>query len=452
MSFKIGKIRYKLNLYQIIALAFLGIILLGTLLLSLPFARCQGTSFSLKTSLFTATSAVCVTGLSTVDIWTTYSFFGQLVLLALMEVGGLGFMSIVSILIHLIKHSNGVDSLSLMAESLGNGNLLSDVTRIQKRVILGSVGFEMLGALVLTLKFSSLTSLPRAIWFGLFHSVSAFCNAGFDLMGYFSPGSSLTLVCNSKVVLITIALLITIGGIGFIVWDDLASSRHFRDWSIYTKIVLSATGLITLVGFALFLIFEFNNPNSLGPMSLSDKIVNALFQAVTPRTAGFASISQDALSDKSIALTSILMMIGGSTGSTAGGIKTVTFIIIVKTLLSNAIDKKSVNIFKRTISFDQITNAYTVAGSFILLSVLGSFIICLTSSVSFTHSLFESISALATVGLSLNTTASLSTPALLVLIVFMYIGRVGLLTLTMGFLRDTDNTSIKYPTVDLLIG
>lgn len=441
----------KINLNQIIALIFSLLILTGSLLLALPVSSRTGGSCGFLTALFTAVSSVCVTGLSLADIWTTFSFFGQLVILLLMEVGGLGFMSAVSVLFYIVNHNHNIHSLSLIAESLGSDGL-RDIIRIQKRLLIGSVLFELIGAIILFFSFLPYFDAKTAAWLGIFHSVSAFCNAGFDLMGIVSQGSSLEIFNNNPVVLITIACLIILGGLGFVVWDDIAASKHIRNWSVYTKLVLSVTAVLIVTGSVLFLLIEFNNPESIGAMTLPCKISNSFFQSVTARTAGFAAVSQNNLSDTSIALTVILMFIGGSSGSTAGGIKTVTFIVLLTVIISSMLGKKNYVIFGRTISKEQYAQAYGVAGSFILLSIIGAFVINISSDVSFAQSLFESVSALATVGLSLGITPSLSYMSKIVLILFMYIGRVGLLTLTIGFLKAKETAAIKYPLIKIIIG
>lgn len=356
MRLRIRKLKMDLNLNQIIAMTFLGIILLGAFALSLPIAVRPDASCDGLTALFTATSAVCVTGLSVVDVWSTFSGFGQFVILVLMETGGLGFMSVVSIIIYLTGRQGSIQSLSLMKESLG-ADTLRDIGRIQKRLLIGSAMFEMIGTLI----------------------------------------------------------------------------------------------LIT-AGTAAFMALEFNNDLTLGSMGLLDKLVNSLFQAVTPRTAGFASIDQASLSGGGTALTVILMMIGGSTGSTAGGIKTVTIAIIIHSAMATLLGKKNLTIFKRKVTEEQIISAYSTASSFVLLSAAGSFAIAAASKVTFLQSFFECVSALATVGLSLGVTASLSVVSKLVLISFMYIGRVGLLTLTLGFFKVKETAALKYPPVKLLIG
>ncbi|MCR5748541.1 MAG: potassium uptake protein, TrkH family, partial [Lachnospiraceae bacterium] len=310
-----------------IIITYVLIILIGAFLLSLPVSSTKGEWSRPLTALFTATSAVCVTGLSVVDIWSTFSSFGQFILLIMMETGGLGFMSVVTIIFHIVNHQEGIQALTLSAESLGVDNM-KNLYRIQRRVILGSISFEAIGAFILFLCFLPVMGVPKALWYGVFHAVSSFCNAGFDLMGCFSDGSLISFQ-NNPAVLITISLLIIIGGLGFIVWDDMAGAKSPNKWSVNTRIVLMVTAALILFGTVFFLFLEYSNPATIGDMTLGDKIVNAYFQSVTTRTAGFAAIGQGDMSDSSVALTTFLMMIGGSAGSTAGGIKTATFLIFI---------------------------------------------------------------------------------------------------------------------------
>jgi len=451
MCIKGKKAKINLNFGQVTALAFLSIIIWGTLLLALPFASASQRSNGLLTSLFTATSAVCVTGLSVVDVWTSYSFFGQLIILILMETGGLGFMSVVSLLFYITSRKNDVQSLSLMADSLGSDGL-KDIARIQKRLIIGSLFFELAGAIILFFQFLPQFGILKALWLGIFHSVSAFCNAGFDLMGINIPGSSLTSLQTNPVVLLTVAFLIIIGGIGFVAWDDISTAKHPRNWSVNTKLVLITSGALLLFGTIAFLAIEYNNPASIGTMSFGNKLANAFFQSASPRTGGFAAINVADLKESSIALTTLLMIIGGAAGSTAGGIKVVTFTVLIVSIYSNIIGKKHVTILHRTISPEQVTYAFTVIGSFIILSLLGGFFVNATSDISFVQAYFESVSALATVGLSFGVTSLLSIPSKLIIIIFMFIGRVGLLTLTLGFLKSKENIAMKYPSVKIMIG
>lgn len=451
MTLRIGSLRIRLNISQIIALTFLGIIILGTILLALPVSSSNGKSCGILTALFTATSSVCVTGLSVVDVWSSFSFFGQFVMLILIEAGGLGFMSIVSLLFFIVNRQSDIGSLSIIAGSLGTDGM-KNIARIQKRLISGSLIFEGIGALILFINFLPQCGFSTSLWLGIFHSVSSFCNAGFDLMGLSAPGASIMSLQFNPVALITLALLVVIGGIGFIAWDDIVSSRHPRNWTVNTKLVLTITGILLAAGTVLYMVLEYNNPNTLGGMSFFDKLVNSFFQSVTPRTAGFGVLDQTALTDSSNALTMLLMLIGGSAGSTAGGVKTVTFAIVIVTIISNASGRRAVVLRKRTISSEQVAHAFTVVGSYITLSILGGFVISITSNVGFSKALYESVSAIATVGLSLGLTPGLSVISKLLLIVFMYIGRVGLLTITLGFFKKREAPGIKYPSVNVMIG
>lgn len=443
--------RIHLNFSQIIALTFLGIILLGTLLLMLPVSGVDDQSCGLLTALFTATSSVCVTGLSLVDLYSTFSGFGQLVILLLIQVGGLGFMSVVALLFHAINHPSDLLSLLLMAESIGSDDL-HHIARVQKRLLIGSFLIEGIGALILFFSFIPTLGIPRALWYGIFHSISAFCNAGFDLMGVIKPGSSLTLLQTNPVVLITIALLIIIGGIGFIVWDDLAINRNIRRCSLNTRLVLIMTGGLLLFGTISFFFMEYHNPDTIGTMSFLDKIVNSFFQSATLRTGGFAAIDQSQFTGSSIALSMLFMAIGGCAGSTAGGIKTLTFLVLVLSILAGLVGKKQVVLFHRRISQEQISYATTVVCSFFFLTFIGGFLIELTSHIGFMAAFYESVSALATVGLSLGVTAIISLPAKLLLVLFMFFGRVGLLTITLGFFKIKEHPDIKYPTAKIMIG
>jgi len=443
--------KINLNTYQTIALSFILIILAGSILLSLPFASKSGTSCGYLTALFTATSSVCVTGLSVVDVWSTFSFFGQAVLIILVQVGGLGFMTIVTIIYHLAHHKENAQEVSLSADSLGLSNL-KDFRRIQKRLVIGSFIFECLGAIALFIFFLPSMGVLNALWFGIFHSVSSFCNAGFDLMGYFTPGIGFVAFNTNPGVLITLSVLIVVGGLGFIVWDDIAVSKSPRNWSVYTRMVLLMTSILLVFGTLFFLGAEYNNDVTIGNMNIGNKILNSLFQSVTTRTAGFASLDQGSMLHSSNALTCILMMIGGSAGSTAGGIKTVTFLILLKALFSNLQGKKNVVLFHRTITPAQILYAFTVTGGFVFISIFGGFFISFTSGISFIPAIFESVSALATVGLSLGITSSLSVASKLMVILLMFVGRVGLVTLTFGFFKAKENQAIKYPTTNIMIG
>lgn len=446
------KKRISLTSSQSIALVFAFVILLGTLLLCLPFASRSGESCGLRTALFTATSSTCVTGLVLADTWTQWSGFGQIVLLCLIEIGGLGFMTIASTLIFALKRKMNMEQRLLIAQSIGSDGM-GDADRIQKKILIGCLAVEGIGALILFLRFLPLYSPWIALKLSVFHAVSAFCNAGFDIFGFEAPGSSMMLYGTDAVVVLTLSALIIIGGIGFLVWDELVRIRRAKKWSVYTKLVLITTAALLIVGTLLFCLLEWNNPKTLGAMTVPQKLTAAFFQSVTTRTAGFAGIDQGALTDSSKAVTMLLMLIGGSSGSTAGGLKTVTFIVLMLFLWSRLTGKDSVNVFHRTIPGKQILNAVTLCGFMILLSFFGGAVICATSPASFSDGLYESISALATVGLSTGITPLLSVPAQFLIILYMYFGRVGILTLSLGFLQEkASQNKIKYAETNLLIG
>lgn len=437
---------------QIIPLVFASIILLGTALLALPIASRDGISCGVLPALFTATSATCVTGLTLFDTFTQWSGFGQTVLLLLIEVGGLGFMSVASLVIFILRKKVGLKQRMVMAQAMSL-NDMQDVVRLQKIVLLGSLGVQLVGALVLTLHFASLYDFRQSLIWGVFHSVSAFCNAGFDVFGRIAPGQSVITFNNDPVVLITLMLLITIGGLGFFVWEEIARVRTLKGFSVYSKLVLIATGAIILVGAALVLVQEWHNPNTLGPMPVWQKVLNSFFQAVSLRTAGFASLDQALLMDSTKGISLLIMLIGGSSGSTAGGIKTVTFVVLALFIWAKARGRSTVHVFRRTIPNEKAIDAMTIFFMVVGLAFAGGVFISATAQVSFVDALYESVSALATVGLTAGVTTTLGIPAQLMLILFMFFGRVGVLTISLGFLiGDKAEDRFRYADTNLLIG
>ena len=446
--------KLRLSTTQIIALTFAGIILLGTTLLSLPIASRNGESCGIFPALFTATSATCVTGLTLFDTWSQWSGFGQTVILLLIEVGGLGFMSAASLVIFLFRRKVGLKQRMVMAQAMSL-NDMHGVVQLQRIVIFGSLSIQLLGAVVLCLRFLPDYGFRQAAIWGVFHAVSAFCNAGFDIFGSVAPGQSLIPFNNDPVVLITLMVIITVGGLGFFVWEELARVRSFKKFSVYTKLVLIATIAIILIGTGLFLLLEWNNPDTLGGMPVGQKILNACFQTVTLRTAGFVSVDQGALSEGAKAVSMVIMLIGGSSGSTAGGLKTVTFVVLVLFIWAKARDKSSVHLFHRTIPTNKATDAMTIFFIMVALAFFGGCFITATApgNVSFTDGLFEAVSALATVGLTAGITPVLGMPAQILIIAFMYFGRVGVLTISLGFLMGNKaEDRFRYADTNLLIG
>ena len=441
-----------LSATKIIALSFAAIILLGTLLLMTPAASRNGVPCGFRPALFTATSATCVTGLVLYDTWTQWSGFGQVVILSLIQVGGLGFMSIATLFVFLLGRKIGLKQRLVMAQALSLSDM-EGVVRIQKMVLIGSLSLEAMGALVLTIHFWPDYGFPTALKWGVFHAISAFCNAGFDILGCMEPGVSLEAFNRDPVLLLTLGTLVTVGGLGFLVWEELATKRRWKQFGVYTKLVLLTTLALLLAGWAGICLLEWNNPGTLGPMSTGDKLVNGLFQSITLRTAGFAAIDQGKLTEAGKAISIVLMLIGGSSGSTAGGLKTVTFVVLVLFMAARARGRSSVCVFRRTIPEHQIQDAMTIALIMIGLSVFGGIFISASSPVGFADGLYEAVSALATVGVTAGTTGKLSVASQLLMILYMYFGRVGVLTISLGFLMgDTAQERFRYAQTNLLIG
>ena len=437
---------------QTIALVFLGIIIVGTILLSLPAASRDGKSCGLLGALFTATSATCVTGLVMFDTWSQFSGFGQGVILCLIEIGGLGFMSAASVVVFLFRRKVGLKQRMLMAQALSL-NEMEGVVRLQKYVVYGSLSIQLVGALVLFLRFLPAHGAATAAWWGVFHAISAFCNAGFDILGSIVPGASISVLNHDPVVCITLMALIVIGGLGFFVWEEVVRVHNWKKFSVYTKLVLTTSIALTIGGAVMFCLLEWNNPGTLGNMAPGQKVLNGFLQSVTVRTAGFAGIDQARLTDAAKGVSMLLMLIGGSSGSTAGGAKTVTLVVLLLFLLARARGRKTVSVFKNSIPTDKVLDAVTIVSILVALSVFGALFICATSPVGFTDSLYESVSALATVGLTAGATASLSIPAKLLIIVYMYFGRVGVLTISLGFLiGDKAEERFRYAYTNVLIG
>lgn len=437
---------------RVVAVAFALIILTGGLLLTLPAAAQDGQSHGFLTGLFTATSATCVTGLVLGDTWTLWSGFGQSVILCLIEIGGLGFMSVASTIIFLLRRKLGLRHRMVMAQSLSVSDMAS-VVRLQKWAILGSIAIQLTGALILTLRFWPDFGLEQAVIWGIFHAVSAFCNAGFDIFGKIAPNASLIIFNNDPVVCITIMALIVVGGLGFIVWEELVRVRNFRKFSVYTRMVLIGTVFLILSGAFFIGWMEWDNPATMGNMEPWQRVLNSFFQSVTARTAGFASVDQAALTDGAKATTAVLMFIGGASGSTAGGAKVVTVMVLFLFFYTKSRGRHTVCIFRRTIPDEKVIDALTITGLMLMMGVFGAIFISEACSVSFTDALFETVSALGTVGLTAGVTTKLTVLCQIMIIIFMYFGRVGILTISLGFLLSNNaEDRIQYAQTNLLIG
>ena len=444
--------RLKLSPTQIIALTFAAIIFVGALLLTLPISSRSGKTQGFLTALFTSTSATCVTGLVMGDTWSMWSGFGQVVIITLIEIGGLGFMSAASLFIFLLRKKIGLRQRMLIAQAL-SVNEMDGVVRLQKWVLLGSLVIQLSGAAILFCRFITEFSFGTALKWSLFHAVSAFCNAGFDIFGEIAPNGSIITFNNDPVICLTLMALVVIGCLGFFVWEDVATKRKFKKFSIYTKLVLLTTGGLLLLGTVLFAALEWNNPQTLGTMPAWQRLLNAGFQSVTVRTAGFAGVDQALLTDGSKAVSIFLMLIGGSSGSTAGGIKTITMLVLVLFMTSRARGKNRVHVFGRNVPQEKVMDAITIISLVVGLAFFGAVFISATNPVTFADAFFETASAIATVGLTAGLTPTLNVASKLLLIVFMYFGRVGVLTISLGFLMgDKADDRIRYADTNLLIG
>ncbi len=455
MLLKLRKFFYKfrhLSPMQIIALVFAAIILLGGLILTLPVSSRAGTSTPFLTGLFTATSCTCVTGLTLADTYTHWSDFGHVVMLLLIQIGGLGFMTIASLFFFVLNKRIGLKDRLVMAQSLGLDDL-SSIVQMVKKVLKRTFLIEGVGALILAVRFAFQMPVGKALWWGVFHSISMFCNAGFDIVGAVDAGGSLIPYVGDPVVSITIMALITLGGLGFFVWDDILVKKRFKKLSIYTKLVLILSAILTFGGAALFAVIEWNNPATLGSLTFGEKLLAAMFQSVTCRTAGAYTIPQMPLTDASKALTGALMLIGGSSGSTAGGVKTVTMGVLLLSVIAAARGRSRVTVFRRTISAQQITDAVAVVTLVFTLALSGAMYLSIANDLAFMDCIYETISAIATVGLSTGITGGLDVISKVILIVLMYFGRVGVMTLSLGFLLSNQaEERYRYADTKVLIG
>ena len=435
----------KLSSSQIILFGFAGVILVGTLLLLLPFATYSGEGATFWDALFTSTSAVCVTGLIVQDTATYWSGFGQAVILLLIQIGGMGVITVAAAItmasgkkISLMQRSTMQDAIS--APQVGG------IVRFTGFILKGIFLFELLGALVLMTVFVPEYGL-KGIWLAVFHSISAFCNAGFDLMGTNSPFSSLTAYAAHPVVNITVMLLIVIGGIGFLTWQDIRQNGlHFKRYRMQSKVILATTGILFVLPTIYFFFFEFSAE------PIGRRLLLSLFQAVTPRTAGFNTADLTALSETGQTLTIGLMLIGGSPGSTAGGMKTTTVAVLFACVVAIFRRRENGRFFGRRIADDTVKNAVTVFLMYITLFLIGGMIISRVEGLPILTCLFETASAIGTVGLTLGITPGLHLISKLILICLMFLGRVGGLTLIFATLSATKNTLSRLPLEKITVG
>ncbi len=444
-----NKKRINLNPMQIIAIGFMCVVLLGTFLLCLPISSRSGEWTPFVNSMFTATSATCVTGLITYDTYSHWSVFGQCVIISLIQIGGLGFMSIITLFSFISKRRIGLGERKLIMQSAGSLQM-TGVLGLVKKILIGTLIFELAGAILLSIRFVPRMGLVQGILNGLFHSISAFCNAGFDLMGKYGQFSSLTGYVYDPIVNLTLIALIVIGGIGFIVWNDIYRHKFdFKKYELHSKIAMVTTLVLIVGGTAFFWIFE--NDNTLAGMTNGQKLMASMFQAVSPRTAGFNTVDIASLSESGSLLTIILMLIGGSPGSTAGGIKTTTVVVLIISAFAYA-SHTDINLFKRSISSENENQARSIVTIYAVAILTATLIICAIEPFSLKEVLFEVASAASTSGLTMGITSKLHTVSKLILILLMYGGRVGGLTLAIVLTQKRTPVPIDKPIENILIG
>ena len=452
----VKKKKLTLSTTRVILLSFLLTILVGSVLLVLPISSADGEAVPYIDALFTATTSTCVTGLVTLPTVTTWSVFGQIVILLLIQIGGLGIITIMSGLMLLLNRKMGIGDHLLIQDAF-NLNTMSGLARFVKNVLFGTLIIEGIGAILYMLVF-----IPdfgaRGMWISVFNSVSAFCNAGIDII---AENSLCNYATNPLINIITSALII-LGGLGYIVWWDVLrvvrsrspkNRKIFRHLTLQSKIAITVTVGLVIVGAILIFILEYANPLTIGEMSLPDKIQVAFFQSVTTRTAGFASIPQENLTNASAAVSIILMLIGGSPVGTAGGMKTVTIAVLVCSAFATIRNKNSATLFGRRISENSVKKAVSVAVAFLTICSASTVLLMATSNASALDAVYETVSATATVGLSRNLTATLNTIGKLIIIVTMYFGRVGPISLAVAFgSKNESQNVISEPTEDISIG
>ena len=442
---KIKNIKIRFNSTQTIFGSFILFILLGSILLSLPISSNEIGSTDFLTCLFTATSSMCVTGLVVVDTATHWSMFGQIVILILIQVGGLGVIVVAALIAIIIGQKFSIIQRATLQEAL-SVQKVGGIIKLTKVVITGVVLFELCGAILLFIAFIKDYDFLTALWYSFFHSISAFCNAGFDLMGNRQTFSSLTFYHADILVNITIMSLIVIGGIGFSVWNNIIKEKdNFRKWTLQTKIVIITTLTLIIIPAIYFYYFEFND------LTGASRILSSIFQSITTRTAGFNTADLTKMSDVGKAINIILMLIGGSPGSTAGGMKTTTFAVLVISTVAIFKKENEAHIFNRRIEIQIVKNAITIFMMYLTLLIICSFIICRVESISLLTSMFEVASAIGTVGLTLELTTKLSVVSRVIIIILMFLGRIGGLTFIYSVMPNI-NKKAGYIKEDITVG
>lgn len=440
------KLRNKLSSFQIIILGFTGAIIFGAVLLMLPISARSGQFTPFETALFTATSAVCVTGLVVVDTASYWSFFGQAVIFVMIQIGGLGVITVASSLYILVGRKLSLMQRQTMQNALAAPQV-GGMVRLTRFILVTTLVIETIGALLLLPVFIPEYGV-KGVWMSLFHSVSAFCNAGFDLMGNKTGQfSSFTSLAGNGYLNAVICILIVLGGIGFITWSDIATKRmRFKEYRMQTKVIIVTTAILILLPALFFFLNDFQEE------AMGKRICLSLFQSITPRTAGFNTADLTQMSDAGRAVTMLLMLIGGSPGSTAGGMKTTTLAVLFANTIAVFRRRKNANYFGRRVDDSIVKNASTILFMYVSLAMLAQIIISIVEKIPTQVCMFETFSAIGTVGLSLGITPQLSTISRIILIMLMFFGRVGGLTIIFAAFSQKDTSTLKYPMENITVG
>lgn len=444
-----SKIKWlRLSPPQILVIGFGAIILIGTMLLMLPISNTTGEPLNFMDALFTATSATCVTGLVVVDTGTFFSSFGQVVIMLMIQIGGLGFMTMATLFALVLKRRISLKDRLVLQEAM-NQSSMEGIVRLIRRVLLYSLVIEACGATLLTIRWAFDMPFGKALYFGIFHAVTMFNNAGFDLFGDFK---SLTGYVYDPLVNFVVMFLIVSGGIGFIVMADLVDFKKSRRLSLHSKVVLSMTGSLILIGAVVIFIFEFTNPETLGSLNWGGKIIGSFFQSVTPRTAGANTLDITELRQATQFFMVILMFIGASPGSTGGGIKTTTFTMMIAAVIAMMRGRDDIVLFRYRLVQERILKALTITLLALLLVITVSMILSTTEDSSFLTILFEATSAFGTVGLSMGLTPELSLFGKLLISITMFAGRLGPLTLAYALGPKKGKELYRHPEGKMIIG
>lgn len=446
----VSRVKSHISHTRIIAAGFILMILAGTLLLSLPIASADGQATPFGDALFTSVSASCVTGLVVVDTATHWSLFGQAVILVLIQTGGLGVMTFVTLIFIVLGKRIGLRERQLMTESI-NASKIGGIVAMTRRIITGTVFFELTGAALLAVRFIPRFGAGKGIWLSVFHSISAFCNAGFDLLGEGNEYISFCDYAADPLVVITLSVLITAGGVGFLVWDDVwKHGLKVRKYRLQTKVVLAATLILTFGGTLLFFIFE-SGATGAGK-TFGVRVLEALFDAITPRTAGFNTTDTAALSAPSTVLTYIYMFIGGSSGSTAGGVKTTSVAVLLAFAIAGARRKQYASLFGRSLPEDSLKQAiYAVSGN-LLSALAAAMAVGAIQPLPLKDLLFECFSAIGTVGMTTGITRSLLPASQLIICLLMLIGRVGSVSFALAVMEKRARPQVSFPTESINVG